>query len=106
MSLSYSNYTPPFNTSTAGLKFLHVTSPLIGPRIKLNGPKIKLTGPKIKLTGPKIKLTGPKIKLTGPKIKLTHPRINSARAEIPARLLTYGKEKTNLNKKHEVCVKI
>ena len=34
MSLSYSNYTPPFNTSTAGLKsqpglkFLHVTSPL------------------------------------------------------------------------------
>ena len=92
MSLSYSNYTPPFNTSTAGLKFLHVTSPLIGPRIKLNGPKIKLTGPKIKLTGPKI--------------KLTHPRINSARAEIPARLLTYGKEKTNLNKKHEVCVKI
>ncbi len=28
----------------------------------------------------------------------------SARAEIPARLLTYGKEKTNLNKKHEeVC---
>ena len=30
----------------------------------------------------------------------------SARAEIPARLLTYGKEKTNLNKKHEVCVKI
>ncbi len=99
MSLSYSNYTPPFNTSKAGLKFLHVTSPLIGPRIKLNGPKIKLTGPKIKLTGPKIKLTGPKIKLTG-------PRINSARAEIPARLLTYGKEKTNLNKKHEVCVKI
>ncbi len=98
MSLSYSNYTPPFNTSTAGLKFLHVTSPLIGPRIKLNGPKIKLTGPKIKLTGPKIN--------NWPKIKLTHPRINSARAEIPARLLTYGKEKTNLNKKHEVCVKI
>ena len=35
MSLSYSNYTPPFNTSTAGLKsqpglkFLHVTSPLV-----------------------------------------------------------------------------
>ncbi len=35
MSLSYSNYTPPFNTSTAGLKsqpglkFLHVTSPLL-----------------------------------------------------------------------------
>ena len=34
MSLSYSNYTAPFNTSTAGLKsqpglkFLHVTSPL------------------------------------------------------------------------------
>ena len=34
MSLSYSNYIPPFNTSTAGLKsqpglkFLHVTSPL------------------------------------------------------------------------------
>jgi hypothetical protein len=24
--------------------------------------------------------------------------------EIPARLLTYGKEKTNLNRKHEVCV--
>ncbi len=53
-----------------------------------------------------MKLTGPKKKLTGPKIKFTHSRVNSARAEIPARLLTYGKEKTNLNKKHEVCVKI
>ena len=29
----------------------------------------------------------------------------SARAEIPARLLTYGKEKTNLNKKHECVLK-
>ena len=37
-----------------------------------------------------------------PSLGAEHGQI-SARAEIPARLLTYGKEKTNLNKKHEVC---
>ena len=46
MILSYSNYTPPFNTSTAGLKsqpglkFLHVTSPLENIMYKIKLPYI------------------------------------------------------------------
>ncbi len=31
---------------------------------------------------------------------------SSARADISAWLLPYGKENNNLNKKHEVCIKI
>ncbi len=71
----------------------------------LNRPKVKLNWPKVKINWPKDKINWPKIKLTGSKIKLTHPRINFTLAEIPARLLTYGKEKTNLNRNTKCVLK-
>ncbi len=72
MSLSYSNYTPPFNTSTAGLKFLHVTSraeisPCNRPKDKINWPKDKINWPKDKINWPKDKINWPKDKINWPK---------------------------------------
>ncbi len=62
--------------------------------------------PKDKINWPKDNINWPKDKINWPKDKINSPKDKFSPGEIQARLLTYGKERTNLNKKHEVCVKI